>query len=179
MRGAVFDAEANGLMNMVKKSQNATRMWCGVTHDFTGKIKKYYPYAVKLFLRDISSLDYIIGHNIIDYDLELLKRLYNFELSKDTVVIDTYLWSQMLWPDLDRHFLCSGKKSPHSLENWGCIFHRHKPEHEDWMNYSQDMLHRCAEDVEINYLLWEKINQEAGIIDFKLDGGLQDRGTVC
>lgn len=162
MRGAVFDLEANGLNNCIKARDNATRMWCGVTHDFTGRVKKYYPYAVKLFLRDLSKLDYIIGHNIIDYDLYLLKRLYNFELSSKTMVIDTYLLSQMLWPDLSKRE--DVKAGPHSLENWGAIFGRHKPEHEDWMHYSQDMLHRCAEDVEINYLLWERINREAGLV---------------
>lgn len=169
VRWSVFDLEANGLLNSVNMLDDADRIWCGVFKQ-AGGTKTFEEGNLEYMLPFMSRIQMLIGHNICDYDIPLLKKIYNFELSPKTVVIDTYLWSQMLWPDLDRHPKCS--KGPHSLENWGWKFGRQKPEHEDWSRYSPEMLHRCTEDVEINYLLFQKINEEAGIIDTKLDGSL-------
>lgn len=172
MRLAVFDLEGNGLLNCINSQDNADRVWCGVFKTHKEVMKFGGIGRISYMFNYMSRCTHLIGHNIIDYDLPLLKRLYNFELSPKTVVLDTYLLSQMLWPDLKKHPDC--KKGPHSLENWGCIFGRAKPEHEEWDRYSPEMLHRCTEDVEINWLLWEKIREEAWPNDFKLDGGLQD-----
>ena len=164
-RMAVFDLEANGLNNMVREEDNASRTWCGVFHQFNGRVRKFPPYATKCMLDYMSELRFIAGHNIIDYDLPLLERLYGWTPHKNCEVIDTYLLAQMLWPDLPRHFRCSGKRSPHSLENFGYMYGRPKPVHEDWLNFSRGMYHRCAEDVEINTRLMKEINLEVGFFN--------------
>ena len=48
----------------------------------------------------------------------------------------------------------------HSLDSYGRQFGRYKPVHEDWTTYSEDMLHRCSEDVEINHLTYNWLVDE-------------------
>ena len=164
MRAAVFDLEADGLLNMVDPEANATRIWCGVFKEWEGKVYKYPPERLGLMLEHVVKWDMLIGHNIIDYDIEALERLYGVTFPSSIELVDTYLLSQMLWPDKMKHPKCSPKVQSHSLENWGWCFGIPKPEHEDWSKYSSDMMHRCTQDVEINYKLFEKINKEVGFL---------------
>ncbi|MGJ8839522.1 hypothetical protein AB9H28_24425, partial [Salmonella enterica subsp. enterica serovar Kentucky] len=53
-----------------------------------------------------------------------------------------------------------GKAGPHSIEAWGYRLGRGKPEHEDWSQFSPEMLHRCSEDVEIQYLTMLELHKE-------------------
>ena len=46
---------------------------------------------------------------------------------------------------------------PHSLAAWGYRLGRGKVEHEDWSVFSDAMMHRCIEDVEITHLLYKEI----------------------
>lgn len=156
----VCDLEANGLLH------NATTAWCAVIHELlTGNIIKFGPDQINELLDYLTNKTrLIIGHNFIDYDVSLLKKLYNFEFPKGTVVIDTYIISQLVTPDRKRHPRTSKKKSPHSLENFGNIFKRYKPAHEDWSQYSPEMLHRCSEDVEINVMAHKMLNRTAQLV---------------
>jgi len=69
-----------------------------------------------------------------------------------------------------------GKAGPHSVEAWGYRFGRAKPEHEDWSQFSDEMLHRCTEDVEIQHLIYTTLLEEASgyewrdawLLNFKL-----------
>ena len=51
----------------------------------------------------------------------------------------------------------SGK---HNLAVWGEYLGVKKPEHEDWLNFSEDMLHRCREDVRINEKVYRLLARE-------------------
>jgi len=93
----------------------------------------------------------LICHNEIDYDLRLIKKLYP-TFKPNSLFLDTYLLSQLLQPD---------RAGGHSLQSYGERFGRAKPEHEDWSRFTQEMLHRCAEDVEINHLTYTYLMDEA------------------
>jgi hypothetical protein len=90
--------------------------------------------------------------------------------------------SRLLNPKRLVPFNCPNKKAgPHSIEAWGWRVGRGKPEYNDWENFSEDMLHRCTEDVEILHLVYESLLKEAKgenwrnafLLSFKLFENLQ------
>jgi len=66
-------------------------------------------------------------------------------------LVDTLLMSRLQKPSRVSPRGC--RAGPHSVEAWGVRFGRQKPEHEDWSRFSEDMLHRCREDVEIQCMI--------------------------
>ena len=54
-----------------------------------------------------------------------------------------------------------GVKGPHSVEAWGVRFGVPKPAHEDWSQFSPEMLHRCTQDVEIQHRILQALMTEA------------------
>lgn len=142
----VFDMECDGLRD------DATQVWCIVAKDISTNtvIKSTGKNLQKIFDLFLES-DFLIGHNIISYDLPLLKKFYNFTPREDQKIIDTLVLSRLLNPDRD---------GGHSIEAWGNKLGRSKPEHEDWSQYSEEMLHRCTEDVEINHLVYNELIKE-------------------
>lgn len=94
----------------------------------------------------ISGGFWLVGHNIIHYDLPHIERLTSSK-SRGTIV-DTLFLSYALFPDRRRH----------SLESWGEELGYDKVQIEDWHTLSyEDYRERCERDVEINSLLWKKV----------------------
>ena len=153
----ICDLEANGLNDWKDGSPPATVIWCGVFKNTeTNEVYRYSPEnlvgftageAVQKFME--INVDKVVGHNFVDYDIELLNRVQNYKYEGD--VFDTYIGSQMGCPD---------RVGKHGLDNWGKIVGRYKPAHEDWSRFSLAMLHRCVEDVEINHLAYEIMKEE-------------------
>lgn len=143
----VFDLEANGLYD------EATVIHCIVTKDIdTGELIEFHGDNLENYgQRFLESANELIGHNIIDYDLRLLKKLYPSFKPKG-LIMDTMILSQLLFPD---------RKGGHSLAQYGEELGIKKPEHEDWSQFSPEMLHRCTEDVEINHKVYEQLMNEA------------------
>jgi hypothetical protein len=111
-------------------------------------------------LQYMDTVDVLIMHNGIGYDWPLLKKLHNYEYKGKKV--DTLLMSRLLNPKRILHPLCENRKAgPHSIEAWGWRVGRGKPEHNDWEEFSEDMLHRCTEDVEILDLVYDELLLEA------------------
>lgn len=154
----VFDLEANGLL------PDASKIWCGVFKDVMtgGATFCMNEQDVKSWMEDPPfAPTVLIGHNICDYDIPLMEKILGVKYTGK--VYDTYLMSLMRFPDKKKHPDLKGKKTAHSLENYGLEFGRHKPEHEDWSQFTPEMLHRCEEDVEITYLTWLHLSKEMGI----------------
>lgn len=145
----VVDLESNGLLDKV------TEVWCIVAKDIDTKDDIYYfePHQIEAGLEFLSEAKELILHNGIGYDFPVLKKLYNFEY--DGIVTDTLILSRLLNPDRPLPKGYVGRAS-HSVEAWGYRFGHMKPSHEDWSQYSPEMLHRCKSDV----LITEKIYYE-------------------
>ena len=152
----VGDLEADGLLD------KATTIWCGTFYDTRGGAEKTYhieqdKYYVDNMLtwlnRLLNNKYYLVGHNLIGYDLPLINKLKGVELPQDKI-IDTYVLSRMFFPDIKGH------KKPHSIEAWGERFGIPKPEHEDWSKFSPEMLNRNKVDVVINTKLFELIQKK-------------------
>ena len=169
------DLEANGLLHQ------ATQVWCGVFKDKdSGKLTKFTPDGVQDMLLWLDTVDVLIIHNGIGYDLPLLKRLYGYEFKGK--VVDTLIMSRVQDENRRLPFNCptvkpNGKRvGPHSIEAWGYRVGRGKVEHEDWDVFTPEMLHRCTEDVEILQLTYEALMAEgegfswrdAHMLSFKL-----------
>lgn len=154
MKVCFGDLEANGFLH------NATKAHCGVFKDKdTGEITKFRPHQIPEMLAFMDTIDVLIMHNALGYDLPLLRKLYGYAYNGKKV--DTLVMSRLLNPKRISPFNCPNKKSPHSIEAWGYRVGRGKPEHDDWENFSEDMLHRCTEDVEILSLVYDALMQEA------------------
>lgn len=152
----VFDIEANGLFD-------ASLIWCLVTTDLdTAEKRKFGPSEVEQGLRHLMSAEVIIGHNVIGYDLWLIKKLYPwFEIP--ATVYDTLVLSRLVYPNLsdtdtNRKAVCEAKLvGSHSLKAWGIRLGLLKLEHEDWSQFSPEMLERCSVDVDVTERLWSNI----------------------
>lgn len=151
MKKAVFDLEANGL-------HEATKIWCIVIKDLDdSRVYKYGPDSISDGVDHLASYELLIGHNIIDYDSYVIDNLTSVKL---TGLWDTLVASRLLHPDRKVPEGFTGRSGPHSLDAWGYRLGLRKPVHEDWTKFSEEMLHRCAMDVEINHRLYTQLNLE-------------------
>jgi len=148
----LFDIECDGLL------PNLTACWTLVARDlntneefiFTDQKDEYQ--SIKQGLAFLNTAESLSGHNIIGYDFLALRKLYNWFPKESMKIYDTMLMSQVL--DYDRF---SGK---HSLAVWGDYLGQSKIEHEDWSQYSLDMLNRCRVDVELNVKVYKTLIKE-------------------
>ena len=91
----------------------------------------------------------VIGHNLIGFDLRVLKKLWNIEHT--CKVYDTLVWSRLLYPD---------RRGGHSLDSWGQRFNYPKLEFKDFSGFSPEMARYCARDVELNELVYNRLIEE-------------------
>lgn len=169
----VWDIEANGLL------EESTKIWC-LCAKIIGYDKPIRFHGHELsegIIEPLFSNKIIIGHNIINYDIPMIRKFYGLDLidlvGKDNI-IDTYLWSQVLYPDRPMPKGCPEvvknpvtnrvqKIGPHGLESWGYRVGRKKVEIHDWLTYDPSIITRCEEDVAINEQVYYMLLKEAGI----------------
>lgn len=154
MRIATGDLEADGLLD------TATRVWCGVFKEDDGTIRKFRPHQINEMLEYMDTIDVLKMHNGIGYDWPLLKKLYGYTYKGKKV--DTLIMSRLLNPKRVLPPHCPNRNAgPHSVEAWGYRVGRGKPEHNEWDKFSEEMLHRCSEDVEIQTLIYNSLLEES------------------
>ena len=162
----IFDLEANGLLN------NATHIHCIVLN--YGQQNQFDSYndespgkgmssPVVRAVQHLEMADYIIGHNIVGYDLPLIKSLYPF-FNPVGIIIDTLILSRLYHPNLfDIDKRRNWKHMPlqlygrHSLESYGYRLGEYKgnfAKTTDWKEYSQEMEDYCVQDVKVTTKLW-------------------------
>lgn len=153
----IADLEANGFLS------EATRVHCGVFKNVqTLEVKTFSPldgdgYITRM-LSFMDNCEGLIFHNGFGYDYPLLKKLYSYEYKGRKE--DTLVMSRLFNPKRPVPPNCPIKNKPHSIETWGYRVGRGKPEHNDWENFTPEMLHRCKEDVEIGLLVYQKLLKE-------------------
>ena len=153
----VADTESDGLL------PDATRVWCVSAIDYEDsddKVVHFGPDDIDRALVYLHDADVLVGHNWIEHDLPLLKKLYGWEPKSNQIVVDTLVFSRMLYPKRPNPVGYT-KGSPHSVEAWGYRLGRGKPEHEDWSKYSDDMRIRCNEDAVINLMILKELERES------------------
>lgn len=120
---------------------------------------------------DLLADNLIVGHNVIKYDLPVLKRLYNYDHSPD-LVHDTLCLSRLIYPDIansvDYKLLASDRierstVGKHSLKAWGQRLNFHKgdfAEINSFDTFTPAMLEYCIQDVKLTSLLYKKLLQK-------------------
>jgi DNA polymerase-1 len=150
----VWDCETNGLLPEV------TNVWCLViTNADTKETFSYSDYDSELpnlkeGLDKLHTANELIGHNIIGYDLAVLKKLFRWTPLPTQRLIDTWILSQV--NSFKRSFT-----RYHSLKDWGVHLGNNKIEWSDWSGYSKDMLKYCIQDVALNVDVYRLLAAEA------------------
>ena len=140
----VFDIETDDL--------NATKIHCLVAQDVdTKEIFKFPPDKLQEGYELLTKADTLIGHNIIGFDIPMVHKFSNVNLSS-IPVIDTLVLSRLFNPS---------REGGHSLEKWGYKLGYHKIEFSDYLNYSQEMLDYCVRDVELNTAVLGQLRKES------------------
>lgn len=155
----VFDLEADGFLD------TATKVWCWAAlvdgEEVSGR-------DIGELLDLLDSAELLVGHNIIDYDLPLLRRLYGWEPEirrwgdeEGKRVFDTVVASRLMWPDIPPPKGWVGKSVPHSIEAWAIrLGGERKVPIDDWSTWDPEFLVRCRADARITSHLYQYIQEE-------------------
>lgn len=153
MKIGIFDTETNGLL------PELTKFHCAVVKDInTNDRLRFTPDTIRSLPDYLNTFDVLIGHNCIGFDFPALRKVFKYEYKGRK--IDTLLISRVQRPNRRVPPQVSGGVGPHSLHSWGYRVGRSKPEHNDWSEFSDAMLFRCEEDVEINHLVYNYLIKE-------------------
>ena len=161
----VFDLESNGLL------KDVTEIHCIVLYDtdteetivfndqaFEGCTNKPATEPVVRAIQILEDAPFIAGHNIINYDLSVINKLYPW-FRRIGDCMDTLLLSRLFHPDmmaLDKQR--NWKHMPlklygsHSLESYGYRLGEYKGEYgktSDWKQWSEEMQDYCIQDVKV------------------------------
>ena len=160
----IFDIETNGLL------YDVSEIHCIAIYDstkeetfvFNNQGSKCPPITEGLHW--LSSADVLIGHNIIGYDLPVLRKTYPWFQFSGTV-LDTLILSRMYHPnmmDIDKKRNIARMPlqlyGRHSLEAYGYRLGEYKGEFgktTDWQDWSQEMQDYCVQDVQVTTKLCE------------------------
>ncbi len=152
MKTATFDIETDGLLPKV------TRVWCAVVKDMSDEtVRRFTPDNIRDLCNYLSTFDCLRGHNVIAFDLAVLKKLWDYEYYGK--IEDTLLMSRLQRPNRKTPPHCKGVGA-NSVKAWGYRLGTRKVDHEDWTRFSKDMLHRCEEDVRIQCGIYEALIEE-------------------
>lgn len=151
----IFDIETNGLLN------DCTTIHCLVLYDTEdGQTISYTDQGntepVVRGVQRLEDADCIAGHNIIGYDIPVIRKYFPW-FEPTGHVVDTLLLSRLIHPNLIeidkkrkwRHMPLQ-LYGRHSLEAYGHRLGEYKGEfskHTDWQTFSPEMLEYCKQDV--------------------------------
>lgn len=176
----IIDVEANGFLDTV------TKIHCVVLKDpVTGEKHSFGPNQIEEGLHLAAQADRLIGHNLICYDIPVIRKLYAwfpdfYGKAYDTLVISRLIFSNLydldavwirkeekkLGQKIDFTTIKNGKKKSlfgsHSLEAWGRRLGNYKGDYkggfDDW---SEEMQRYCEQDIEVTEALLQKIISKA------------------
>ena len=160
MKQIILDIEANGL--------KPDTIWClvakevehGTTNTFIGDDIFEFADWVRY-----NGITHICGHNIIGYDLPVLERLTGFKWEGS--IQDTLVMSRLAHPH---------REGGHSLASWGTRLDFEKGDHNEWGEFSWDMVDYCKRDVELTQLVYAHLMKE--LEDFK-EGSIKLEHSVA
>lgn len=198
MREGVFDLEANGLLDATTidytaspyKLKDSFKLHCAAIVDITdGSVVEAAgrEQLWDIFLPEFLKLDKLAGHNILDYDLLVLKLFFgiNYKIYPDNKVctingreveiVDTLVVSKTLNPD---------RYGGHSLDAWGervgCakidwrakavefgLIEANAPKGAEFQTYHPEMLKYNVQDCKVNVRVYKALLDEAGDWDYR------------
>jgi len=144
----VFDVETDGL--------EGNTIHCIVTKVIGGETRLFPPDKLQEGVDLLASADVLIGHNIIGFDIPVIKKHFNVTLTNH--IEDTLVLSRLVNPVLT---------GGHSLSNWGYFLYPNNVEKrkaiqpDSWSEYTKEMGAYCIQDVELNTDIYYKLLKDA------------------
>ena len=141
----VFDIETDGLKPSV--------IWCLVAQDvISEKFYHFYEDTLNEGIKFLQQADTLIGHNILGYDIPVIKKLTGVDLYNSDKIIDTLVLSRLLNPT---------REGGHSIAKWGYKLGVPKKDSPEWSSFTKEMLSYCERDVAINTKLFNHLRKES------------------
>jgi DNA polymerase I len=159
----VFDLETNGLYDEV------TTIHCLVLHDLNGdQTFTYGPDSIAAGLEHLATADVLIGHNILFYDIPVIRKLYPFYTFAAARIIDTLITTRLIWPkeklydmDTEQYTQVPPKmRGSASLKAWGYRLSDYKIDFKDFKEYSEAMAEYCRQDVAVTTKLFKHTQKQ-------------------
>lgn len=187
----VFDIESNGFLEVL------TKIHCIVIEDFlTGEMMGFIPSgfpingakgSIEDGIKLLEEADELVGHNIISFDLQALKKIYP-KFKPKGEIFDTLAMTRVIWSDIKNQDFSLFKKGKisgknigrHNLESWGERLGELKGDYgktTDWAELTQEMFDYCKQDVRVNSKLYYRIllkEYPASVLRME-----QDIHTIC
>jgi len=165
MKKVIFDIETDGLYH------NVTTIHCVTLHDLdTSETLVFNDQGnrspISTAINFLDGADWVIGHNIINYDIPVIQKFYPF-FQPSGKALDTLLLSRLRFPNL----LSADSKvanippkmyGKHSLEAWGYRLGEQKGEFgkdTDWKQWSPEMEEYNVQDVKVTTTLWNRFRK--------------------
>lgn len=159
----IFDIETDGLLDDV------TKVHCLVTEDIdTGESWSFTPRNIENGIDLLRKATLLVGHNVITFDLPVLKKVYGVEFGCD--IRDTLVCTRLMCPDIRDHDFKLIAKDPtfpkemigrHSLKAWGyrlgCLKGEFNTGIEVFKEWTPEMQAYCEQDVKVTKQLWSYI----------------------
>jgi len=143
MTSLVFDIETDNL--------NATKIWCiSICDAITEEVSSYYGDTLTEGVERLQKADKLIGHNIIGFDIPVIKELLNIDLS-NKILVDTLVLSRLFNPV---------REGNHGLESWGYRVKLPKIDFKEYDTFSKEMVVYCERDVIINKKVYDVLCKE-------------------
>ena len=162
----MFDLETNGLIHDATRIHCVALNWCeeDITESFNDESYTDSPkdlpmgssYSITTGLSWLETADVLVGHNIIGFDLPIIRTFYPW-FNPSGVIVDTLLLSRLYHPnllDIDKksNKIPSKLWGRHSLEAYGHRLGEYKGDFgqgTDWKEWSQEMESYCIQDVTV------------------------------
>jgi len=178
----VFDLETDGLLHEL-----TTIHTLSIQDADTGAVTRYDKSDVPKGLRRLAVADDICGHNIIDFDIPAIQKVFS-QWNTRANLWDTLVWCRLLYPDIKGPDYSANSKGilpgrligSHALEAWGYRLGEFKGDfgkQTDWSEWSKEMSDYCEQDVRVttklyNFLL-ERTSSEVMSEALPLEHGVQ------
>ena len=144
MVNLVFDIETDDL--------DATKIWCIFAYDIDEeRMYGYGPELIDEGIELLRSADRLIGHNIIGFDIPVIKNLTGVDLS-DKKVSDTLVLSRLFNPT---------REGNHGLASWGYRLGHNKIEFDNFSEFSDEMFEYCENDVMLTAEVYKHLKTES------------------
>ena len=162
----IFDLETNGLLHDTTQIHCIALYWGenNLTESFNDEKYADNPkdlpmaghYSITTALGFLECADTLVGHNIINFDIPIIQKLYPW-FNPSGTIIDTLLLSRLYHPnllDIDNKTdkIPQKLRGRHSLEAYGHRLGEYKGDFSkttDWKKWSQEMQDYCEQDVAV------------------------------
>ena len=170
MSTLIFDIETDGLLDSLSKIHSLVIIDAAKREEIISCTDNdpAGP-SIKQGLELLSGAKEIAGHNIVNFDIPAIKKLYP-QWNPPSCVLDTLVSVRLYWPDTkDKDFIrhrVNPKAFPakligrHSLEAWGYRLDVLKGDFgktTDWSEWSEEMQEYCEQDVRVTLRLYDAI----------------------